>query len=230
MAAPQVAVEPSAAYSAGCTAISSVISSASGTGFSIEEYSLSATAANGWRFSHFTCHLTASTTNPNPDPSWQSYDADFSSTDNPADSVYNEQYGHQTIRSGYFDYEILEIGTGRDEWTVTDIVAHFEQVTYAITTAVSPSGSGTATGGGTYASGATANLTATANSGYMFLRWELNGVTASTSAAFSVTVTGNATYTAVFRQFTNLLVNSATVESPAKLVYDPTTNRLVADY
>ena len=29
---------------------------------------------------------------------------------------------------------------------------------------------------------------------------------------------------------TDLLVNSSSVESPAKLVYDPTTNRLVVDY
>lgn len=36
---------------------------------------------------------------------------------------------------------------------------------------------------------------------------------------------------AVFsRPATNLLVNSSTVESPGKLVYDPTTNLLVADY
>lgn len=39
--------------------------------------------------------------------------------------------------------------------------------------------------------------------------------------------------TAVFERVyapTHLLVNSSTVESPAKLVYDPTTNLLVADY
>lgn len=36
---------------------------------------------------------------------------------------------------------------------------------------------------------------------------------------------------AVFsRPATNLLVNSSTVETPAKLVYDPATNKLVADY
>lgn len=36
---------------------------------------------------------------------------------------------------------------------------------------------------------------------------------------------------AVFRRVpTHLLVNSSTVESPAKLVYDPATNKLVADY
>lgn len=37
--------------------------------------------------------------------------------------------------------------------------------------------------------------------------------------------------TAVFtRPVTDLLVNSSTVESPGKLVYDPATNKLVADY
>lgn len=38
--------------------------------------------------------------------------------------------------------------------------------------------------------------------------------------------------TAVFRRLglTHLLVNSSTVESPSKLVYDPATNLLVADY
>ena len=37
--------------------------------------------------------------------------------------------------------------------------------------------------------------------------------------------------TAVFvRAKTHLLVNSSTVETPAKLVYDPSTNLLVADY
>lgn len=37
--------------------------------------------------------------------------------------------------------------------------------------------------------------------------------------------------TAVFvRAKTHLLVNSSTVETPAKLVYDPTTNLLVADF
>jgi len=37
-------------------------------------------------------------------------------------------------------------------------------------------------------------------------------------------------FTKVPRTPTHLLVNSSTVETPAKLVYDPTTNLLVADY
>ena len=35
---------------------------------------------------------------------------------------------------------------------------------------------------------------------------------------------------AEFEPVTNLLINSAICELPVKLVYDPTTNRLVADY
>lgn len=108
-----------------------------------------------------------------------------------------------------FPYDFEEANPGWD-WArhtfrreIIAIYAQFEQgtpppPTYTITTAVSPSGAGTTDGDGTYNSGATATLTATANSGYQFLRWELNGTTVSTSATYSVTVTANATYTAVF--------------------------------
>lgn len=67
---------------------------------------------------------------------------------------------------------------------------------YTITTAVSPSGSGTVSGGGTYASGTTITLTATAYSGYVFSNWSDN----DTSNPRSVTVTADTTYTAVFEQ------------------------------
>ena len=67
---------------------------------------------------------------------------------------------------------------------------------YTITTAVSPSGSGTVTGGGTYNSGSTANLTATAYSGYVFSSWS----DGNTSNPRSVTVSSDTTYTAVFEQ------------------------------
>lgn len=63
--------------------------------------------------------------------------------------------------------------------------------TYTITTSAT---NGTVTGGGTYDYGSTVTLTATANRGYKFLKWS-DGVTTATR---QVTVTGNATYTAVF--------------------------------
>lgn len=69
---------------------------------------------------------------------------------------------------------------------------------YTITTAASPSSYGSITGGGTYASGATATLTATPNSGYRFTKWQ----DGNTDNPRSVTVTGNATYTATFEAVT----------------------------
>ena len=53
---------------------------------------------------------------------------------------------------------------------------------------------GTVSGGGTYAYGSTATLTATANEGYHFVEWNDH----NTDSPRSITVTGNATYTATF--------------------------------
>ena len=53
---------------------------------------------------------------------------------------------------------------------------------------------GTVSGGGTFEAGKTATITATANVGYKFKQWN----DGNTSASRSVTVTGNATYTAEF--------------------------------
>ena len=67
---------------------------------------------------------------------------------------------------------------------------------YTITTNVSPVGSGTVTGGGTYAEGTTVTLTANANTGYSFIRWQDE----NTQNPRSITVTNSATYTAYFEQ------------------------------
>ena len=65
---------------------------------------------------------------------------------------------------------------------------------YTITVASNNSAWGTVTGGGTYASGATATLTATAATGYHFVQWQ----DGNTDNPRTITVTGNATYTATF--------------------------------
>lgn len=72
--------------------------------------------------------------------------------------------------------------------------AVFEKITYTLTTSVSPDGTGTVSGGGTYEAGKTATLVATASAGYKFKQWS-DGVTTATR---TVSVTGNATYTAIF--------------------------------
>lgn len=65
---------------------------------------------------------------------------------------------------------------------------------YTITTEVTPENAGTVSGGGTYPEGTEVELEAFANEGYMFTRWS-DGVTENPR---TITVTCDATYTAVF--------------------------------
>lgn len=68
--------------------------------------------------------------------------------------------------------------------------------TIAITVVASPAGGGTVTGGGSYAEGAEVVITATANTGYIFVKWSDN----NTSASRTITVGSTAqTYTAIFQ-------------------------------
>ena len=69
---------------------------------------------------------------------------------------------------------------------------------YTISTNVTPTGAGTVSGAGTYYNNAECTLTATANHGYAFNKWNDN----VTTNPRTITVTGNATYTANFRQLT----------------------------
>ena len=70
--------------------------------------------------------------------------------------------------------------------------------TYTVTTNASPSGAGSVTGGGSYQQGSNCTLTATANTGFSFVRWEKGGSSVSTSNPYTFTVSETATYTAVF--------------------------------
>ena len=76
---------------------------------------------------------------------------------------------------------------------------------YTITTAVTPEGAGTVTGGNTYEAGATATLAASANTGWEFTQWQ----DGNTSNPRTITVTGDATYTAQFSQINYTISVSA---------------------
>ena len=67
---------------------------------------------------------------------------------------------------------------------------------YTITANASPAAGGTVSGAGTYYEGLTCTLTATANAGYEFQNWS----DGNTENPRSFTVTGNASYTAVFAE------------------------------
>ena len=87
--------------------------------------------------------------------------------------------------------------------------ANFTINTYTITVAANPTGYGTVTGGGTYNYGTEVTLTATANTGYSFVNWTLNGNVVSGEDNYTITVTDNANYVANFE------INNYTISATA---------------
>ena len=69
---------------------------------------------------------------------------------------------------------------------------------YTISASANPTAGGTVTGAGQYYESTECTLTATANEGYTFVKWTKNGAQVSTDATISFTVSGNASYVAVF--------------------------------
>ncbi|MBS0657146.1 MAG: hypothetical protein JSR82_02720 [Verrucomicrobia bacterium] len=69
----------------------------------------------------------------------------------------------------------------------------------AITTSSSPANAGTTTGGGVFPQNTSVTVTATAEPGYKFSKWTLNGVTVSTSKNYTFTVTTDAPLVAKFK-------------------------------
>jgi uncharacterized repeat protein (TIGR02543 family) len=81
------------------------------------------------------------------------------------------------------------------------LVANFEPVGAAksISTSSSPSNGGTTSGDGAYAVGASATVSATANYGYKFSKWQVNGVTVSSARNYTFTVSTNRVLVAKFK-------------------------------
>ena len=77
-------------------------------------------------------------------------------------------------------------------------VAVFDLNSYTITASANPTAGGMVSGGGTYNYGSTCSLTATPNTGYIFVGWTKNGSQVSTDQTYSFTVTENASYEAIF--------------------------------
>jgi hypothetical protein len=71
-------------------------------------------------------------------------------------------------------------------------------VTYTVAAQAVPANAGSVAGGGTVAAGSAVTVTATANSGYTFTNWTLNGIVQSTSAHFTFTPTTNCNLVANF--------------------------------
>lgn len=79
------------------------------------------------------------------------------------------------------------------------VTAVFGEKSFTITAESSNDEHGTVTGGGAYQEGEQATLTATAKTGYKFVRWEdAAGKSVSTEATYTFTVSADAEFTAVF--------------------------------
>lgn len=73
-------------------------------------------------------------------------------------------------------------------------------ITYTISVSADPAAGGTVTGGGEYAENTSVTVTATANSGYKFVKWTENGDEVSTDERYTFDVTENRDLVAVFEQ------------------------------
>ena len=100
--------------------------------------------------------------------------------------------------------ETLTVATGSlsSNVTLSGEVTPNTGTQYTITVVANPTEGGTVAGGGTYYEGSHRDLTATPATHYTFTGWQLNGSIVSTDNPYTITVTGDATYTAVFDPMT----------------------------
>ena len=108
--------------------------------------------------------------------------------------------GTQVSTNASYTFTVTEAG---------EYVAHFSQNTFAITATANPTAGGTVNGAGNYTYGASCTLTATANTGYTFVKWMKNGTQVSTNASYTFTVTEAGEYVAHFSQNSYAITASA---------------------
>ena len=90
-----------------------------------------------------------------------------------------------------------------------DLVAHFSQVDYSVTTSAKPPEGGTTSGDGTYPSSTSVTLSAAPNPGYRFVNWTENGSQVSTQASYTFTLTADRDLVAHFSQVDYSVTTSA---------------------
>ena len=130
--------------------------------------------------------------------------------------------GKATVNNGTAEISITQELSDIDELTLcvfgynkvtylgTIQVVYGEQ--YTINVEAEPSDGGIVAGGGEYYVNTECTLTATANRGFAFANWKLDGEVVSTDPDYTFTVTGNATYTACFMALTAHSVVAIPVE------------------
>lgn len=114
-------------------------------------------------------------------------DATLSGFDSTAEGVV-------TVTISYTEKEITKTGT----FDVTIVDTSVD--TYNIDVSANPTAGGTVSGGDAYDENASVTVTATANSGYSFVKWTENGEQVSTDASYTFTATSDRTLVAEFKE------------------------------
>ncbi|MBR5712104.1 MAG: InlB B-repeat-containing protein [Lachnospiraceae bacterium] len=84
-----------------------------------------------------------------------------------------------------------------------NLVANFKLKTYTVQVQANYSSYGSVSGGGDFTKGQTATVTATAENGYLFDHWDLNGNNESDQSSYSFAVSGDVALVAVFKEDPN---------------------------
>ena len=161
-------------------------------------------AANTWTFVNFTTPFEYDGTS-NIVLVVDDNSGEYTSSPHLACSVYNAD-GNQTIYiySDGTNYNPASPTTSQSSNYATLSVKNHIMMgitasgAYTINVSANPTEGGTVSGGGTFEEGESCTLTATANTGYNFTNWTLNGSVVSTDATYTFNVTASGTYVANF--------------------------------
>ena len=197
-----------------------------GNFFGGETCSLTATPAEGYRFNYWTENgsvvyrmnnyqfIVTGNRNLEADFSLKTYSITTSA--NPAEGGTVEGGGTYTHGTECYLWAYPNEGYTFSNWTLNgevvstddwfvfivtsagDYVANFIPISYEITANANPVEGGTVTGAGNYDHGTECTLTATAQVGYTFVNWTLDGVEVSAYPTYTFTVYEDATYVANF--------------------------------
>jgi len=102
--------------------------------------------------------------------------------------------GDVTVTVSYTEKEITKTGT----FDVTIVDTSVD--TYNIAVSANPTTGGTVSGDGEYDENTSVTVSATANSGYSFVKWTENGEQVSTDASYTFTATSDRTLVAEFKE------------------------------
>ena len=204
------------------TVSSRTATDSSGGTTSYVTYEISATAADGWTFSHWEYRYTQTgqwSTDTTPWISGQDWTRLY--IGNPG----TVEWQHEA------DVEYGVLGTYHSEREY-EVRAVFVQATYSVSVQVSsdsPANSGSVTGGGNgYGYNSSCTVTAFPNSGFIFKKWtttdSAQAVAVSESASYTFAVTGNVTLYAHFMSATGKLLHGSSGTllhgSSGTLLYD----------